>query len=77
MTVRDKAAQRSTLIFQLGKLLASLSELADKTPPPTAADYQIVTARCMPDRDRWSAEVDQCISFSAYQLAYLYNDILP
>jgi hypothetical protein len=76
MTESDKAAQRSTLIFQFGKLLAPLFELADKTMPPTAADYQIVTARCMPDRKRWSDEVDQFVSFGEYRFAHLYDDIL-
>ena len=75
MTEKDKAAQRSTIIFQLGKLLAPLFELAEKTPPPTAAEYQIVTARCMPDKDRWCAEVEHFVSFGDYRLGHLGNDI--
>ena len=75
MTEKDKAAQRSTLIFQLGKLLAPLFELAEKTPPPPAAEYQIVTARCMPDKDRWCVEVGQFVSFGDYRLEHLGTDI--
>jgi hypothetical protein len=76
MTEIEKAAQRSTLIFQLGKLLAPLFELSENTPPPTAAEYHIVTARCRPDMNRWCAEVEQFISFGEYRLAYLFDDII-
>lgn len=76
MTEREKAAQRSTLIFQFGKLLSPLFELSEKTPPPTAAEYHIVTALCRPDMNRWCDEVDQFISFGEYRLAYLFDDIL-
>lgn len=75
MTERDKAAQRSTLIFQLGKLLAPLYELAEKTPPPPPADYQIAAARGIPDSQRWNSEVDEFATVAGYRFGHLVNDI--
>jgi hypothetical protein len=76
MTEKDKAAQRSTLIFQLGKLLAPLFELAERTPPPTAAEYQIAAARGIPDSQRWNAEVDEFATVGGYRFGHLVNDIV-
>jgi hypothetical protein len=52
MTEKDKSAQRSTLILQLGRVLAPVDELAEKTPPPPTAEYQVVAASLGPDCDR-------------------------
>jgi hypothetical protein len=76
MTEKDKAAQRSTLIFQLGKLLAPLYELAEKTPPPKAAEYQIAAARGIPDSQRWNSEVGEFATIDGYRFDYLVNDIV-
>ena len=77
MTEKDKAAQRSMLIFQLGKLLAPLFELAEKTPAPTAAEYQIASARGLPDADdRWSAEVNQFATIGDVWFGHIARDIM-
>ena len=76
MTEKDKAAQRSTLIFEFGKLLAPLFELAEKTPPPIAAEYHIAAARGIPDSQRWSSEVNEFATVHGYRFGHLANDIM-
>jgi hypothetical protein len=75
-TEKDKAAQRTTLIFQFGKLLAPLYDLAEKSPPPPASEFQIATARCLPDSERWNEEVNHFATFGDYRLGHLANDIM-
>src|SRR6516164_4213088 len=76
MTEKDKSGQRSTLILQLGKLLAPLHELAERTPPPTAAEYRIAAARGIPDSQRWNSEVDEFATVGGYRFGHLVNDIM-
>ena len=75
MTESDKAAQRSILIYQLGKLLAPVSDLAERSTPPPASEYFIVAARCLPDKDKWAAEVVQFTTFGEYRMDGLASDI--
>jgi hypothetical protein len=75
MTEKDKAAQRSTLILQLGALLAPLSEMAERNSPPTAAEYQIAAARGISDSQRWNSEVSEFATVGAYRLGHLVADI--
>ncbi len=75
MTEKDKAAQRSTLILQLGRVLAPVDELAEKTPPPTTAEYQVVAASMGPDLDRWANEVSLFVTFGSARFQHEYNEI--
>jgi hypothetical protein len=72
----DKAAQRSTLILQLGMLLAPLNEMAKRTPPPTAEEYRIAAARGILDFQRWKTEVGKFATVGGVQFAHEVNDIL-
>jgi hypothetical protein len=54
MPQQSKAAERSTLILQLGRLLAPISELAERPTPPTSADYRLAAAAFRPDVDQWN-----------------------
>src|SRR5262245_13976777 len=65
MTEKDKAAHKSRLILQLGRVLAPVDELAEKTPPPTNAEYQVVAASLGPDLDRWANEVSVFVTFGS------------
>jgi hypothetical protein len=75
LDVPNKAAERATPPFQLGKLLAPLYCLAEASPPPSAAEYHITAARCLPDCERWNQEVNRFTTFENYQLRDLANDI--
>jgi len=75
MTEQDKAAQRSTLILQLGRVLAPVDDLVEKTPPPNTAEYQMVAAALGPDLDCWAREVDQFITVGDSRFQHEFNEI--
>ncbi|MEZ6039785.1 MAG: hypothetical protein R3C20_04720 [Planctomycetaceae bacterium] len=71
----DSAAQRSTLILQLGRVLAPVDALAEKAQPPTNTEYQIVAASLGPDMDRWMNEVCVFVTFGTARFVDEYNEI--
>ncbi len=75
MAPHDKAAERSVLIMQLGRLLAPLDKLAEQSPPPTAAEYRVAAAMIGPDADRWSQEASTFVTFGNYRFQQEYNDM--
>ena len=56
MVQPDKAEQRTTMILQLGRLLAPIYDLAEKPTLPTSTEYQVVGARFSQDLARWRSE---------------------
>ena len=75
MAGQDKAAQRSTLILQLGRVLAPVDQLAEMNSPPSNAEYQIVAASLGPDFDRWMNEVSTFVAFGTARFVDVYNEI--
>src|SRR4051794_14320627 len=76
MTQQDKAAERSVLIMQLGRLLAPVDKLAEQTPPPTPAEYRVAAALLRPDADRWANEVSEFVTVGGYRFEKEYNEIV-
>lgn len=76
MAETDKAAERSILILQFGRVLAPVIALAERTTPPTATEYRIAAATFRPDVDRWANEVSRFVQVGGYRFEHEYNDIL-
>jgi len=72
----DKAAEKRILILQLGKVLAPISELAERAIPPTATDYQVVSARGISDCERWNNLVNQFATLSGVRFGQLAGKIM-
>ena len=75
MTEKDKAAERSTLILALGKILRPLYDLAEKVPAPSQADFQLASARGIVDCQRWNAQVSRFATIGGYPFGILVADI--
>ena len=72
----DKAAERSTLILQLGGLLAPIINLVEKPTPPTSAEYRVAAARFQHDFGRWKNEVSRFVVVQNVQFQNEYSDIM-
>jgi len=74
---QSKAAERSTLVLQLGRLLAPIYELTERSTPPTSADYRIAAATFRPDLDQWNNNgVGQFVVVGGYRFGHELNDIV-
>jgi hypothetical protein len=71
-----KAAQRSTLIMQFGRVMAPIYALADQATPPTAAEYRVAVAALTPDLGRWNEEVNTFATVGGYRFGQEANDIM-
>jgi hypothetical protein len=76
MAESDKASERSTLILQLGRLLAPIHNLAEKPTPPTSTEYQVAAAKFKPDLDRWRAEAHQFTIVGDVTFGHELDDII-
>lgn len=76
MAYSDKPSERSTLILQLGRLLASIHDLAEKPTPPTPTEYQIAAAKFKPDLDRWRTEAHQFAVVGGITFGHELDDII-
>jgi hypothetical protein len=72
----DKAGERSTLIFQLGRLLAPIYDLVEKQTPPTSPEYQVAAARLHHDLDRWREEARKFVEIGGVTFGNELNDII-
>jgi hypothetical protein len=72
----DKAGERSTLIFQLGRLLAPIYDLIEKQTPPTAPEYQVAAARLDNDLYRWREEARKFVEIGGIPFGHELNDII-
>jgi len=77
MAEQSKAAQRSTLILQLGRLLAPIYELAERSAPPTSVDYRVTAASFRPDLDKWNnGSVAPFVIVGGYRFGHEQDDIV-
>jgi hypothetical protein len=76
MAESDKASERSTLILQLGRLLAPIHNLAEKPTPPTSTEYQIAAAKFKPDLDKWRTEAHQFAIVGGITFGHELDDII-
>jgi hypothetical protein len=76
MAEPSKAAQRSMLILQFGRVMAPLIDLAERTTSPTIVDYRVVAARVRPDIDRWANDVSEFVTIGGIRFEHDYNDIV-
>jgi hypothetical protein len=77
MAEQSKAAQRSTLILELGRLLAPIYELAERSTPPTSADYRMAAASFRPDLDKWNnGSVAPFVMVGGYRFGHELDDIV-
>ncbi len=49
----DKAAERTQILLEFGRLFAELHKLANSDVPPTSAQYRIASARLQRDSNQW------------------------
>ena len=75
MAEADKAAERSTLILQLGRLLAPIHDLTEKATPPISTEYQVVAARFKQDFDRWRGEAHKFVIVGGVTFGYELDEI--
>lgn len=76
MTESDKAAERSMIILQLGRVLAPLDALAERAAPPTIPEYQVALATLLADSDRWENEVSKFVIIGGIRFANEYSQIV-
>ncbi|MDH3378859.1 MAG: hypothetical protein OEQ39_18185 [Gammaproteobacteria bacterium] len=76
MTVQDKAAERSILILELGRMLAPVAALAEKWPAPSSTEYRVTTARFHQDYDRWRTAAAQFVIVDGVYFGYELDEIL-
>jgi hypothetical protein len=76
MAHTDKAGERTTLIFQLGRLLAPIYDLAEKQTPPTSTEYQVAAARFNPDLNRWTKEAHDFVNVGGFIFDHALDDII-
>jgi hypothetical protein len=72
----DKAAQKSRLKYELGKLLAPIEGLAEKSPLPTAFEYHVIAEQCKPDCERWGASVQAFATLGKLALRDIAHEIV-
>lgn len=75
MAEADKAAERSNLILQLGRLLAAIHDLTEKRTPPESAEYQVAAAQFKRDFDRWRVEAQRFIVVGEVTFGHELDDI--
>jgi hypothetical protein len=75
MAQADKAEQRTTMILQLGRLLAPIYDLAEKPTPPTSTEYQVVGARFKQDLDRWRREARNFVIVGGVTFVHEFDHI--
>src|SRR5688500_6040442 len=75
MAQPDKAGERTTLILQLGRLLAPIYDLAEKQTPPTSTAYPVASARFNPDLHRWRGEARNFVNVGGYIFDHELDDI--
>src|SRR5947208_3488395 len=77
MAEQSKAAQRSNLILQLGRVLAPIHELAERSTPPTSADYRVAAATFRPDADVWNnGSVGPFTTIGGHRFGHEQDDIV-
>jgi hypothetical protein len=74
MTESDKAAERSTLTLQLGRLFAPI-HVVKKPTPPTSTEYQVAAARFTPDLERWEVKAHRFVIVSGVEFGHELDDI--
>lgn len=75
MPEQSKAAQRSLLILQFGRLMAPIYEFAERASPPDSAEYRVAVATLAPDIERWTAEVNVFATVGGSWFGQEANDI--
>src|ERR1700740_2561140 len=76
MAEKDKPAERSRLIMELGRLLAPLDKLAEQAAPPTAEDYRVAAAMLRPDVTKWREAVNRFATVGGCHFAHEENEII-
>jgi len=70
MTALDKAAQRSSLLLQMGDVFRTVREIVEKPSPPTRAEYRVAAAIFRHDIDRWLGEVSAFVTVGQYRFEH-------
>ena len=75
MSAQDKAAERDTLILQLGQLIAPITVLAEKSPSPNSIEYRVTAAKFRQDFAHWRVEAGKFVVIGDVEFGHELNDI--
>lgn len=76
MDKSSKAAQRSTLILYLGRLLAPIYEMVERATPPSTAEYRVAVATFSIDLNRWHEEVRAFTTIDGIWFGQEFDEII-
>lgn len=76
MAKNNKGAERANLLVSVGRLMAPLIDLAERSTPPTADDLHIASARYHTDFHRWLTQVHAFVTAGIHVFGHIEDQII-